>query len=327
MTDPILLLREADPAGDPTAAEIARMDAALARVLDEPAVAPRRRRLAPRLALVLVAAAGIAVAVAAVPDRAPHRLAPAPATAATVLAELGRKAGAEPAQEGRYAYLKQLSYTSHMRPRKGAKGSYVVVLPTEVEEWVENDGSGVIRIITHEEQATFPTERDRADYEHAGGPQAPWDSRPFRLVDVQVGGLTAEQVLALPTDPALLRARLEQGKLDVTSAAAQLLGSPLTPQPVKAALFAVLRGLPGAELVGDETDPQGRTGVGVQFDSSAWKTLFLFDPDSGALLATRSIGKKELPGRTISDWNLVLGAERRNSAPAPTAPQPQRIER
>jgi hypothetical protein len=63
------------------------------------------------------------------------------------------------------------------------------------------------------------------------------------------------------------------------------------------------------------TDPRGRTGVGVQFDTPAWKTLFLFDPATGALLGTRSLGHKEVPGRDIDDWSLVLESGRRDDAP------------
>jgi len=33
------------------------------------------------------------------------------------------------------------------------------------------------------------------------------------------------------------------------------------------------------------------------------------------LLGTRSIGKKEVPGRTISDWWLVVDATRTDTAP------------
>ena len=67
------------------------------------------------------------------------------------------------------------------------------------------------------------------------------------------------------------------------------------------------------------TDPQGRTGVGVEFDTPAWKTLFLFDKDTGALLGTRSIGRKEVPGRNIDDWSLVIESGRRDDAPPVTA--------
>ena len=81
-------------------------------------------------------------------------------------------------------------------------------------------------------------------------------------------------------------------------------------------LFSVLKDLPGARLIPSVTDPLQRTGVGIQFDDEAWRTLFLFDRDSGALLGTRSIGKKEVPGRTIEDWNLTVESGRTDTAPA-----------
>ena len=83
-----------------------------------------------------------------------------------------------------------------------------------------------------------------------------------------------------------------------------LLSSALTPPHVQAALFEVLKSLPGATLVDGVTDPQGRTGVGVRFQDDAWDTLFLFDPASGHLLGTRSIGHQEVEGRDIADWSL-----------------------
>jgi hypothetical protein len=122
-------------------------------------------------------------------------------------------------------------------------------------------------------------------------------------------------VRALPTDPVALRARIEGGEITLTAMVGQLLATPLTPPAVKVALFEVLKGLPGATLLPRVTDPKGRTGVGVQFDTPAWKTLFLFDRETGALLGTRSIGHKELPGREIDDWSLVLQSSRRDDAP------------
>ena len=133
-----------------------------------------------------------------------------------------------------------------------------------------------------------------------------------------VAGMSAAEVRALPTDPAKLRKRIEGGEVTLTAMVGQLLASALTPPEVKVALFAVLKELPGATLVRrDVTDPQGRTGVGVEFDTEAWKTLFLFDERTGALLGTRSIGRKEVPGRNIDDWSLVIESGRRDDAPDP----------
>jgi hypothetical protein len=350
MTDPLEALAAADPLRDtaPTAAEAARMDAALHRLLAaEPAsaapvpprevgvaqdhVGPRgpagRARRRPRRAFVLsrrlaIPAGAVAAAVVALaaPDRAPTPIRPAPATAATLLTELGRKVAAAPAQQGRYAYQRTLSYVSHMRPKPGGKGTYVVVVPHVDEQWIAGDGTGIARSRMEYDRATFPTSEDRADYEAAGpGPDMSRFEEPRRIDDPTILGMSPAAVKALPTDPVALKAAIAVPDVQETAVIGQLLASALTPGPVKVALFEVLKGLPGATLVKDVTDPQGRTGVGVRFQTEAWDTLFAFDPRTGQLLGTRSIGHKEVEGRDISDWSLVLESGRRDDAPTPTA--------
>jgi hypothetical protein len=320
MTDPLEALAAADPLRDaaPTPAEAARMDAELRRLLAAP---PKRaRRRFPKWILVPVAAAAAGVVALAAPERAPTPLRPAPATAATVLAELGHKVGSAPAPTGRYAYQRTLSYVSYMRPKPHGKGTYVVVIPHIDEEWIADDGTGIVRNRMEEDQATFPTPEDKADYEAAGpGPELRDFEKPRRIADPTIVGLSPAKVKALPTDPVALKAAIAVPDVQVTAVIGQLLSSALTPVPVKAALFEVLKGLPGATLVADVTDPQGRTGVGVRFQDDAWDTLFLFDPQTGQLLGTRSIGHKEVEGRDISDWSLVLESSRRDDAPTPTA--------
>jgi hypothetical protein len=253
-----------------------------------------------------------------VPDQAPHPLRPAPATAATVLAELGGKIAAAPPATGRYAYEKTLSYISHMLAKPDGKGTYVVVLPHTGEQWVTADGTAIIRGNVEWDKPTFPTPEDKADWESSDQSKSGWDSLAHKVENVRLAGFTPDEVQALPTDPAALRAKLTDPHLALTAMVGQLLGSALTPPAVKVALFEVLKGLPGATLVPDTKDPQGRTGVGVQFETDAWKTLFLFDPQTGGLLGTRSIGHKEVPGRDIDDWSLVLESTRRDDAPTPT---------
>lgn len=320
--NPLELLTAADPARDriPTAAEAERMDAELHRLLADEAGPVRiggpSRRSVPRRWLVLPVAAGAVVATLAlaVPGDSPTPFRPAPASAATVLADLGRKVADAPAQRGRYAYQRRISYVSHMRPQPDGKGTFVVVLPHEDEQWVADDGSAIVRNVIREDQPTFPTPEDKAAYE-AAPKLPPLDDRPHAVDEITVVGLSAAEVRALPTDPARLRPLIERGDVALTAMVGQLLATALTPPEVKTALFEVLKQLPGARLVPDARDPQGRTGVGVEFDTRAWKTLFLFDPATGALLATRSLGREEVPGRTIDDWSLVLESGRRDDAP------------
>jgi hypothetical protein len=301
MIDEIAL---ADPARDaaPTPAQSARMDDELHRLMaaETPARrgAPSRRRRAWVAApVVALATTAFTLGVALPGGKTPAVIQPAPANAATVLADLQGKVAGAPAQPGRYAYLKQLAYVSHMGPENDVK-----VLPHESEQWVADDGSGVMQQVIHWD--TPLQERP------------PFDGSPRAVEDIEVIGLSMAEIRRLPTDPAKLKAALEdRDNVIVTAYAGALLSFAGTPQDVKVALFSVLKRLPGAELIPTATDPLKRTGVGVQFDDEAWRTLFLFDPKSGALLGTRSIGKKEVPGRTIEDWNLIVKSGRTDTAP------------
>jgi hypothetical protein len=320
MTDPFDLLTAADPLRDaaPTAEEAARMDAELHRLL-VPAPKRERRRRFPKWILVPVVAAAAGVVALAAPERAPTPLKPAPATAATMLAELGHKVAGARVQTGRYAYLRRLSYVSHMRSKPNGKGTFVVVLPHVDEEWIADDGTAVGRMQIQWDKPTFPTAEDRADYEAAGTHRPPGElDKPYAVEHATILGMTPEQVRSLPTDPVALRYKIAH-YAQLPAVISNLLASSLTPVPVKAALFDVLKGLPGATLVDGATDPRGRTGVGVRFQTDAWDTLFVFDPANGQLLATRSIGHKEVKGRDIDDWSLVLESGRRDAAPTPTA--------
>jgi hypothetical protein len=306
------------PPRDLTARDSARPRGPLARRRAARIAARGRGRVASRWVAIGLVGVAAAVVAFAVPDQAPHQLRPAPATAATVLSELSGKVAVAPAGTGKYAYEKQVAYISHMRPKPGGKGTFVVVLPHTGEQWVSADGTAIMRGSVAWDQPTFPTPEDKADYEASPKNESGWDSSPHKVVNLTLAGLTPAEVQALPTDPAALLAKLTDPHLELTARVGQLLGSALTPPAVKVALFEVLRGLPGATLVPDTKDPQGRTGIGVQFDSDAWKTLFLFDPQTGALLGTRSIGHKEIPGRDIDDWSLVLESDRTDDAPTPT---------
>lgn len=329
MNDLIATLAAEDPArtATPTAAESDRMDETLRRLVaaDEPRVAaageprvgaagePRRRR-AWALVPVALATGALSLGVALPGGKTPAVIAPAPANAATVLADLRGKAATATVPNGRFAYQKQIAYVSHMRGG-GQSERFVVVIPHELEQWVDADGSAIVREAIHEEQAVFSTPQDEAAYRRAGAQRPPWNSEPHRVDDYTLAGLTVQQIAALPAEPSALKAQLEAGEVDLLPAIAQLIASPVATPELKTALFTVLKGLPGAHLVPTATDPRKREGVGVQFEDDAWRTLFVFDPDTGALLGTRSEGKKEVPGRTISDWWLVVDATRTNTAP------------
>jgi hypothetical protein len=339
MTDLLEILRTHDPRAGaaPDAVRAARLDAAIDELLAreaDPAPAPRRRHLRGRAVAALAAGACAAGVLLGLPGPDADVGRPAPASAAATLDALARRAAAAPAQAGRYAYRRTVSYISHHRP-DAAGGTYVVVLPHEEQEWIDAHGDGVVVGRIREDRPSFPTPADRAASERS--PRVPFpDAGPLRVRDRRIAGLSAAQLAALPTDPVDLRRRLVEADLPaeqpVLAAAGQLLGSELTPPAVRVALYDVLRREPGARLEPDVADPNGRRGVGIAFRSPSWETTFLFDPGTGALLALRSVGLREEPGRRVTDWTLVLETRRTDDAPAargiaprlPLLPPPRR---
>jgi hypothetical protein len=115
---------------------------------------------------------------------------------------------------------------------------------------------------------------------------------------------TLQDVLALPTDPAQLRARLLEVKAATapaagdTSALAQISAGLLSETPalpqVRAAAFRLLADLPGAVVRPDVTDEGGRSGTAVAFAFPEYqlKLVLIVDPDSGKLLSTNTVGGK-----------------------------------
>jgi len=247
-----------------------------------------------------------------------------PASAATVLRDLSATAAKAPPTHGRYAYQHTRTYTTHELPRRGG-GTFAMVIPHDTEVWVTRSGRRAVfreRFMT--DQATFPTPRDREAYESSPTlPPAVENGVVVSSGPLTFGTLTADQLRALPTDPAVLRRRLDRVRFGqapdvLVSVCATVLQSPLTPAKVRAAVLQVLRRLRGAMVVRGARDPLGRTGAAIEFTDRAWRTLFVFDPKTSALLATRSIGRYEMSGRTITDWHLQLEAGWRDSAPRAT---------
>ena len=239
---------------------------------------------------VALATAALTLGVALPGGKPTAVLEPPPANAATLLTSLRDKVAGAPAEHGRYAYLKQISYTSHMG------SDYVAVIPHEYEQWVADDGTGVVEQIIHWDQADVPDVRGQAGLRGAAA-AAVLDDSPQRQ-RARRGARDDAWRRCGRCPPTRWRSRPSCEHRDnvvVTAYAGALLSFAGTPHAVKVALFSVLKSVPGAKLIPSVTDPLKRTGVGVQFDDEAWRTLFLFDPDTGALLGTQSIGKQGGP--------------------------------
>ena len=56
---------------------------------------------------------------------------------------------------------------------------------------------------------------------------------------------------------------------------------------LRSALFQVAAGIPGVELVGNVSDPDGRKGVSVALTTNGVRSELIFDPQNSVLLAER----------------------------------------
>ncbi|TQJ16782.1 CU044_5270 family protein [Kribbella jejuensis] len=127
--------------------------------------------------------------------------------------------------------------------------------------------------------------------------------------------LSAEQIAALPTDPAVLRKTLSTPGLtganqdySVFSAAGRLLFEMPSPPKLRGATLRVLAALPGTRIRAGVKDPIGRTGTEISITPPrttmlALSTTYIIDPTSGRLLSSTTHGPKT--GSTVvleSGW-------------------------
>ncbi|MEZ7126125.1 CU044_5270 family protein [Nonomuraea sp. AD125B] len=150
--------------------------------------------------------------------------------------------------------------------------------------------------------------RGRTDY---------WFPEGFELGSAS---LTRPQLLALPEDPQRLRAELsrlwggerqeaagrgspsvkrysEQDKLWVMGE--QLLTRMPTPPAVRAAVLRMMAALPGARIVDEAKDAEGRSGLAIvrRVDRDPLERRLVFDRSSGDVLGMTSLVTEPLPAR------------------------------
>jgi hypothetical protein len=105
------------------------------------------------------------------------------------------------------------------------------------------------------------------------------------------GPYTWSQLYTLPTDPAKLKTKLiadfgQGGGPDLFAAVEIVLVDSPAPPAVRAALFKVAASIPGIKVIGDYTDPLGRTGTALQIGYYG----LVVDPASGAVLDETNSG-------------------------------------
>lgn len=324
------LLRAADPVDPPavrgwaSGEEGRRVWVETAAAVRRPARHPLWTR--PRLALVSVGATVVALALVFGSMFLPERRGGETAKAAEILRSTAGVAAQQGDShfEGRYRYTR--SEIGVLSTEGEGSERFTVLLPFAREMWVAPDGSG--RVHEKNNEVSFLRPRDRAAWEAAGRP-ALWSSGPTDDSHPS-GALRYEDYSRLSTDPDVLfeqvksralsdpevpapqGAPIKQGMLMVV---ADLLSETIAPPKVRAALYEVTARIPDVELIGDVTDPAGRTGVavGVTSEADSIRQELIFDPETSELLAIRSVLVAEVDwvdaeaGTTIN-WAVYLAS-------------------
>lgn len=279
-----------------------------------------------------VAIAGLAATIAVILAFLPggtgsdvSRLGPPPASAQAWLEQAARRISRQPWRPlapGEYYYSREVG-TSFGRNGK------VTRRPMEVQQaWYGANGfarlvqtgpstlfEGGDVLIFHATHQQLEAERARQQREAHLHILA--YSQKFRWVD-----LDYQQLIRLPTDPALLLRYIEQNAIgggrrfsDIFSYAEALLGgggnggAPLPPK-VSAAMYRVVARLPHMRLIGPTRDPLGRPGIaiGLFFKHQPGRIELILNPTTGVLLGEEmiSLSRKEgaRPG-TVIGWSAI----------------------
>src|SRR5262249_42819051 len=130
------------------------------------------------------------------------------------------------------------------------------------------------------------------DADVPGGPMSPL--RHYLIGDEK---LTRAQLLAYPTDPRAIFARLRAGvgnrgnspDGEVFTEIGDALRESPAPPALRAGLYGALALVPGVSLVGPVKDRAGRTGTAVAFTEVGVRKDLIFNPETSDLLAEREV--------------------------------------
>lgn len=286
------LLRDADPAADPSPAVLARArgvltDATSAGMPYE-SLRPRSRRR--RLSVAVASVAAVAAALLVVPILATPSAPSGQGTAAQAFllraAEAAASQDRPDARTARYWYVRS-QVDGALALEKGVR-----------EVWIGRASDGVL---VNEGESPIP------------------------LGSASFFGLTWEELFALPTDTDALRTRVyalagDAGPgpdAEAFVVVGDLLRESPAPAPLRAALLRVAATIPGVALGESTTDNQGRAVVPVSRQQDGVTTVLLMDPETGDLHGEESVAEKgsrqrpgqpELPPGTVTYRSTTLVA-------------------
>ncbi len=226
-----------------------------------------------------------------------------PPSASAELRALAKRIGEAPydARTGRYSYVKSRTWGDPTMSSEN--GKYSLGYTHEDERWQAADRPGVQRttMLPYE----FPDEASRDHY----GDMPPPDKTPSLMPIDEVG--------AVPTDRAALARRLNAGL--GTGAVAKAVATAYTRYPLsranRAMVLDILADEKGFRWRGEVTDRAGREGVAITGDERDGRSVLIFDPATGALLASEYV-ILGTPTPRLSAYQVLLAFDRRDDPPA-----------
>ncbi|WP_405798663.1 CU044_5270 family protein [Streptomyces sp. NBC_01506] len=239
----------------------------------------RRRFMVSAVAVAAVVAGMLVLPVAEMGGTPPS----SSANAATFLRDVAVVAGEKPAPQARY-------WKVHSRDtyRSGAIG--------EGTTWYSRNS--ITRSKTEDGEAC---QGDHCVVDEQLGKQTFWEVGPQRI--------TWDQLAELPTDPRKLKATLLRGSTDgdreIYNGIVNLLATAPTGPDVRAALFEVLAGMRGVELIGPVKDSEGRQGTAVKWRHPSADHILVVDPASSTVLEHTQ--KDTLAGAPLTSTFLSTG--------------------
>jgi hypothetical protein len=188
--------------------------------------------------------------------------------------------------------------------------SFEVVSRLDVTTWIRPDGAGDRRTVVL--RSDFATDADHAAWVQAGRPPIPAagdvrDERFSAADDIMwdLGGL--------PTEPSQLLDVLRSGGVipavpandaEVFDFIGEILAQGDALPELRAALFKAAAELDGVELIGDTSDPLGRTGVTLRIDSGDERIQIIVDEPSAQLLAVERYERTD-ETFTLASWRAL----------------------
>lgn len=261
-----------------------------------------RRRWAVPVGAVAAALALVVALPAILPLGGPGAPDPAAANVLRDLAQIARRAPAEPAPgPGQYVYMEVMDTQTNLFVSSDGQYRFVYAEPSTQQRWLGVDGSG--RFVTTVGQPTFATPQDEATYQaYIDSPGAQTDKQTFdwgtsSMERYAPGDLSYRDTSSLPTDVEQLRQLIEDrqivggppGDWETFVLATDLIRDSYARPDLRAALYEVMAKTPGIELVGPTTDAAGRDGIALASTHDGVRNEVVFDRKTAKILEERTV--------------------------------------